>query len=195
MKTDYLNPKLYNRLYAYMTYENVLALRTCLETGLRVDDVLSLKKCQLSGRTITGIAEKTQKKYKKTISQDLANMLCRSGNSTWIFPHRTDPTRHRTRQAVWDNMKKAAAACGLTMNAAPHSTRKTYAVELFHDSGLEATQRALQHDRTSTTMLYCFSDLLTNTNGRSISSTAAELDELAELIADKVVEKIIKRGY
>ena len=39
MRTDYLNPQLYNRLYACMTYENVLALRVSLETGLRIDDI------------------------------------------------------------------------------------------------------------------------------------------------------------
>ena len=42
MRTDYLNPALYNKLYTVMTYENVLALRVSLETGLRVGDVLAL---------------------------------------------------------------------------------------------------------------------------------------------------------
>ena len=71
MRTDYLNPQIYNRLYGVMTYDNVLALRVSLETGLRIDDVLSLKRGDLTGRTITGTAEKTGKPFKRTESQRL----------------------------------------------------------------------------------------------------------------------------
>ena len=73
MRTDYLNPQIYNRLYAVMTYENVLALRISLETGLRIDDVLSLTANQIIGRTLRGTEEKTGKAYKKAVSADLAD--------------------------------------------------------------------------------------------------------------------------
>ena len=142
MRTDYLNPQLYNKLYSCMTYENVLALRVSLETGLRIDDVLSLRASQIVRRTICGIAEKTDKPYRKAISADLAKRLAAltPNKGGYIFPHRLDPLRHRTRQAVWVNMKKAAALIGVKLNAAPHSARKTYAVEMFKDKGLERTQ-------------------------------------------------------
>ena len=192
MKTDYLNPQIYNRLYSVMTYENVLALRISLETGLRIDDVLSLRGDQLNGRTIKGVAEKTGKPFKKVISADLAKRLRQIGRSGYIFPHRTKKGEHRTRQAVWANMKKAADVMGVELNAAPHSARKTYAVEVFQDRGLDAAQKELQHDRLSTTMLYAFSDILSqdcNKMSQNLQSSI-NLEEFAELIANKVVKKL-----
>ena len=192
MRTDYLNPQLYNKLYSCMTYENVLALRVSLETGLRIDDVLSLRAAQLQKRTIRGIAHKTGKPYRKAVSADLAKRLqqLRPNHSGYIFPHRTDPDKHRTRQAVWANMKRAAAIMGVEMNAAPHSARKTYAVEMFKDKGLEQTQKELQHDRLSTTMMYAFSDMLCGAEHKT--KDIVDIEALAEIIAEKVTQKLKK---
>ena len=193
MRTDYLNPQLYNKLYSCMTYENVLALRVSLETGLRIDDVLSLRAEQLQKRTIRGSAHKTGKPYRKAVSADLAKRLqrLRPNRSGYIFPHRTDPDKHRTRQAVWANMKRAAAIMGVEMNAAPHSARKTYAVELFRDKGLDVAQKELQHDRISTTMMYAFSDMLCGAEHKA--QDVVDMDAFAEIIAEKVVEKLKNR--
>lgn len=192
LRTDYLNPELYNRLYSVMTYDNVLALRVSLETGLRIDDVLSLTVDSLVGRTLRGVAEKTGKPFKKTISADLAHRLKCLALKGYFFKHRTKPNCHRTRQAVWSNMKMAAKRLGVQLNAAPHSARKTYAVELFHDSGLAAVQNELQHDRVSTTMLYCFSDLLVKKE--PATTTYCDIEVLADKIAEKVVEKIKEKA-
>lgn len=175
-----------------MTYENVLALRVALETGLRIDDVLSLRAEQIVRRTIYGTAEKTDKPYKKTISAELAKRLSAltPNKGGYIFPHRLDPLKHRTRQAVWSNMKKAAALMGVKLNAAPHSARKTYAVEMFKDKGLEQTQKELQHDRLSTTMLYAFSDMLCGTENKT--QDIGDMDAFAEIIAEKVAKKLEK---
>jgi integrase len=173
-----------------MTYDNVLALRISLETGLRIDDVLSIRADDLRGRTLRGIAEKTGKPYKKTISQDLANRLRGLNRVGYIFPHRIKQGEHRTRQAVWKNMKQAARILGIELNAAPHSARKTYSVELFHDKGLAAAQKELQHDNISTTMLYVFSDILQK-NSKKTENTF-DFDGFADLIAEKVVEKLKK---
>lgn len=178
-----------------MTYDNVLALRISLETGLRIDDVLSLRAEQLKGRTLRGVAEKTGKPYKKAISADLARRLCSLNRQGYIFPHRTKKNAHRTRQAVWANMKKAARLLGVELNAAPHSARKTYAVELLNDKGIDAVQKELQHDRISTTMLYAFSNLLTdNANKKEeICIKMADIEELATIIAIKVVNFLQKK--
>lgn len=192
MRTDYLNPQLYNRLYGCMTYENVLALRVSLETGLRIDDVLSLRANQIVRRTICGIAEKTDKPYRKTISADLAKRLAAltPNKGGYIFPHRLDPMRHRTRQAVWGNMKKAAVLMGVKLNAAPHSARKTYAVEMFKDKGLEQTRKELQHDKISTTMIYAFSDMLCESQRNT--QDIVDIEAFAEKVAEKVAKKLKK---
>lgn len=194
MRTDYLNPALYNKLYTVMTYENVLALRVSLETGLRIGDVLSLTADQITGRTLRGCAEKTGKKYRKVVSNDLAKRLkgLKPNRAGYIFPHRTKPDEHRTRQAVWQNMKKAAALMGLHLNAAPHSARKTYAVQTFHDSGLENAMKELQHDRLSTTMLYAFSDMLQGEREQT-ANLGGLAEQIAQLTAALVIEWLDKR--
>lgn len=189
MRTNYLNPSLYNRLYSVMQYKNVLALRVSLETGLRIDDVLSLRPEDLKGRTIKGLAEKTDKPFKKTLSADLAKRLREVSGKRYIFPHRTKPNEHRTRQTVWKDVKKAAQIMGINGNIAPHSARKTFAVELFKDKGINEVQKELQHDRLGTTMLYAFSDMLDRGNQNKCSDF--DVDTLAELIADKVTVRLM----
>lgn len=193
MRTQYLNPNLYNKLYACMQYKNALALRVSLETGLRIDDVLKLTPSDLKGQTIRGKAEKTGKPFKKVLSKDLANRLKEIGNRYYIFPHRTKPKDHRTRQAVWKDVKKAAKLLKLSGNIAPHSARKTYAVELFRDSGIKDVQKELQHDHTDTTLLYAFADLLDEkqTIVRENVNNLDKIEDLAELIAEKVTVRLM----
>jgi integrase len=160
MRTFYLNPTVYNKMYSVMQYINALALRVSLETGLRIDDVLSLRRQQLQKRTLFGIAKKTKKSFRKVISQDLAKRLTEIQGQYYIFEGRLSPKKHRTRQAVWKDVKKAAQILEINGNIAPHSARKTYSVELFRDGGLANVKRELQHNDIQTTMLYAFADYL-----------------------------------
>ena len=171
MKADYIKPSIYNRVYRYMTYENALVLRLSLETGLRVGDCLKVKCEDISGRTLKFTAEKTDKPGKKILSAALVKELIRNGNGKgYCFKHRTEPNRHRTRQTVWADVKKAAERAGIAGHISPHSARKTYGVKIFHDKGMNAAQAELQHDRLDTTMLYVFSDLLTGQDGTKSSA-------------------------
>lgn len=165
MRTDYINREDYNRLYSLMSYENVLALRVSLETGLRIGDVVSLPSDALKGRTLTFTAQKTKKRGKAVLSADLARRLHRISGKYYIFEHRTDIKKHRARQTVWKDVKQAyrflvdkGEFAGV--NVAPHSARKTAAVDEFHEHGLTSAQRMLQHSRMDVTMLYTFSDLM-----------------------------------
>lgn len=159
LRTSYITPTLYNKLFGVMQWDNVLAMRTALETGLRISDVLQLKVTNLNGRTVSGVAQKTGKPYRKVISQELANRLKRNEVNGYLFIGRFG-NKPRTRQAVYKDIKKAARIIGIRANVAPHSARKTYAVERLADEGLKATQDELQHDKIETTMLYAFSNLL-----------------------------------
>lgn len=164
MKSDYLKPEIYQKLAKIMQVENILALRVSLETGLRIDDVLSLKWDNfISQRTFVYTAKKTKKQGKKSISLQLLNEIRKNSleNSPFLFPGR-NPNSHRTRQAVWKDIKKASDTIGLIQNASPHSARKTYAVELRKQKGLDAVQTELQHTDITTTMLYAFSDIVKN---------------------------------
>lgn len=199
----YLNPQLYNKLYAVMQYENALALRVSLETGIRIDDVLHLQKKQLQGRTITYTAMKTGKSDKKVVSVDLAKRLRQVAGKKWIFTGRFGK-KPRTRQAVWKDVKKSARVLKLDGNITPHSARKTYAVEDFKDNGLKQVQKDLQHDNVNTTMLYAFADLIDKKQACSIDVCGVaneptgeiiateHIEELADKIAKKVADKLLE---
>lgn len=141
-----------------MHHENALAVEVSLETGLRIGDVVALRRDQLDGQRLRFVASKTGKPGVKRISAQLAKQLRQIAGTVYIFEYRTDPNKHRTRQAVWRDVKSAAAACSIHQNAAPHSARKTYAVEVFHAGGLPAARKELQHDSYGTTLLYALSD-------------------------------------
>lgn len=183
-----------------MQYSNILALRVSLETGMRIDDVLSLKVSDLKKRTITYIAKKTGKQDKKTITNTLSTAiraLADESKSEYIFPHRNDPEKHRTRQAVFEDLRKARERIGIKDHVTPHSARKSYAVHLRAEKGFEAVQKALQHDNASTTMIYAFADVLGNERTKPTQNTAEEINTLTdhdklliEAIASAVVERL-----
>lgn len=187
MRADYLKPQTYTRVFFLMQYPNVLALRLSLETGLRIDDVLTLRPSNLHGTNLTFIAKKTGKPGKKKISTTLAREIKANSSAEWLFPGRKKGT-HRTRQAVWRDVKKAAKALKLDENVSPHSARKTYAVQLRKEEGVAAVQKELQHTHSDTTLLYAFADLAR----RGEAFVPNDPERLAELIAEKVVEKITK---
>lgn len=160
MRTDYIKPSIYKEVYQLMQYENALALRCSLETGLRIGDVLKMRPADIQGRTITYTAQKTGKAGKKVVSADLAKRLKQIAGKKYVFTGRFGD-KPRTRQTVWKDVKKASKELKIQGNLSCHSARKTYAVEEFHNEGLTKTQKELQHNRLDTTMLYAYSDMLT----------------------------------
>ena len=78
-----------------------------------------------------------------------------------MFEGRDDYRKHRTRQAVFIDLKKCAKRFNIKINLAPHSLRKNFAVYLRKQGkSLEEIQKALNHTDLVTTMLYAFSDEL-----------------------------------
>lgn len=192
MKSDYLKPGTYNELYRVMQRDNILAIRVAVETGLRIDDVLRLKWENFEkGTKFTYFAKKTGKKGVKKLSKLLKTQLFQRdvNGSDYVFPGRKRGS-HRTRQAVWKDIKKAADLLGVPLNVSPHSARKTYAVELRKTEGLPAVQRELQHGDMNTTMLYAFADLA-RAGKREAIPAGEDLIALADLIAKKVVELLL----
>lgn len=159
MRTDYIEDSKYRLLYSHMMYDNALALEVSLRSGLRINDVLKIQPADLQGDVLSFVAEKTGKPGTVRLPHSLADRLRRNGSKRWCFPHRTRADAHRTRQAVWKDVKRAAdllkAVGDLTdQNVAPHSARKTFAVDDSRMHGVAHTQEALQHDSRSTTEIY-----------------------------------------
>lgn len=157
MRTEYLLHREVERVLDLLTYENRLVLRVLLHTGIRISDALQLRPEQLkSNFWIT--EQKTGKRRQIGLPEPLLSDLLDSSGRWWVFPG-VDPRKHRSRQAVWKDVKRAAAALRLTANAAPHSARKVYAVELLRKYGdIDRVRRALNHGGLEVTLIYAMAD-------------------------------------
>lgn len=145
---------------AVLTPSNALVCQVSLHTGLRVGDVLNLKTEQIKPRFWV-TEQKTKKRRMVGLPEPLRAAILRQAGKVWAFPGRSGE-RHRTRQAVWKDVKRAAKMFRLDQNVAPHSFRKVYAVDLFEKYGdIKAVQRALNHSNETTTILYaCAAQML-----------------------------------
>lgn len=165
MRTEYLLNREVEQVLNLLTPENRLVMRTLVHTGLRISDVLQWKPAQLKPNFWV-TEQKTGKRRQVGLPEPLLSDLRAAAGEYWVFPGR-DPTQHRTRQAVWKDVKRAAAACRLTANAAPHSARKVYAVELLEKYGdIERVRRALNHSSVEVTLIYAMADKQLTAAGR-----------------------------
>lgn len=165
MRTEYLIDREVERVIDLLTYENRLVMRLLLHTGIRISDALQLKPQQLKPNFwIT--EQKTGKRRQIGIPEPLLSDLRSSADAEWVFPGAV-PGKHRTRQAVWKDVKRAAQALRLTANAAPHSARKVYAVKLLSKYGdIERVRRALNHGGVEVTLIYAMADKQLTAKGR-----------------------------
>lgn len=161
MRTGVILSKKLDLVLSALTPGNRLVCLVMLQTGLRVGDVVSLKSDTIK-RRFTVREAKTGKTKRVSLPPDLVTaILEHSHGSLWAFPSPVDPAKHRTRQAVWKDIKRAQKAFRLDVNCGSHSMRKAYAVELMQRYGdLERVRKALNHSDNWTTMLYAFADRL-----------------------------------
>ena len=145
---------------AALTPSNALVMRVILHTGMRVSDVLALKTADLkpSGWYTE---QKTGKRRKYGLPKELLAQIREQAGPVWAFPGRLQPSKHRTRQAVWRDVKRAQKAFRMPQNIGTHSARKMYAVQLLAKYGnIEAVRRNLNHSSSSVTAIYAMSDML-----------------------------------
>ena len=160
MKTDYLLKREVERVLGCMTESNRVACKVMLHTGLRVGDVLALKKADLKEQFWI-VEQKTGKRRRVGLTHELISQMNAVAGTNYVFEHRTNPNKHRSRQAVYADVKRASKAHRLRQNVAPHSFRKAYAVDLLDKYGdIERVKRALNHRSSTTTMIYAMADAL-----------------------------------
>lgn len=163
MRSDFVEKDILGHVLFALTEPNRLACKVALETGLRIDDVLSLPAIVLGMKSFTVCESKTGKKKKCRLSDNLKGDLRRISGKVYIFPHRCDENRHRTRQAVYADIKRAARLFRVKQNVTPHTMRKAYAVDLMRKyKDINKVAEALNHDKNfiSTTMLYALADII-----------------------------------
>lgn len=183
MKSDYIKPDVIRLLIHSMSKKSGLALRLCLETGLRIGDALKIRPEDISGRVLTYTAEKTGKSGKKTLSSELIRDLRSISSPDWVFPGRSrSKTGHLTRQAVYLDLKRVCKKLGVEGQISPHTARKSYAVDEYHKHGLDGVKEELQHSSDAVALLYALSDVSTSDN--------AIEDKINQIV--KIVQEILK---
>lgn len=162
MRTEYLLRQEVDRVLSALMPSNRLVMRVILHTGLRIGDVLQLRPEDLQPRRWV-TEQKTGKRRFIGFPSPLLSDLRAEAGKYWVFPSPRDPKKHRTRQAVWVDVKRAAKLFRLPQNIGTHSARKVYAVELMRKYGdIAAVQRNLKHGYATTTMIYALADQLLN---------------------------------
>lgn len=163
LRADYCSQSAFETILVALMPPNRLAILVSLTTGLRLGDVLSLKTEALTKERFTIKEEKTGKTRRVRLSNELRDALFSQAGRFYVFEHRTDPKKHRTRQAVY---KDLARACELFrvkgVHLSPHSARKIYAVSAYKRTcSIERVQELLNHSSEAVTMLYAMADAIT----------------------------------
>lgn len=168
MRADYIDRATAYRLMRSMQPMNRLILRVALNTGLRIDDVCGIKREDLkqamkNNNTLTIKEMKTGKIRSVKLRKDLVTALWAVTGAVYVFEHKYNPDRHRSRQAVWGDLHRVGRALRKKgINVSPHSLRKCFAVEQFdRTQDLDEVKDILNHDNPTTTMLYVMSREMT----------------------------------
>ena len=159
MRTEWIPKGEIEVILRALSAENRLACEISLATGLRINDVLALTPEKVRKQRFTLREEKTGKTRRIRLPAELVSRALALSGQHYIFEHRLNGRKHRTRQAVFKDLKKACANFGIKKNVAPHSLRKIYAVEEYELTGdLKKVQKLLNHSNEAVTMLYAMAN-------------------------------------
>ena len=166
-KAEHLLGRQLALVLASLEPSNRLICEVMLHTGLRVSDVLNLRTEQVRNGSRFWIREaKTGKSKLVGIPAGLRADLLAQAGELWLFPGARDPKMHRTRQAVWADIKRAQHAFRIRRNLGSHTMRKDYAEDMLRRFGdVRRVQKALNHSSPSITVLYLMADELTQRRG------------------------------
>lgn len=161
MRSQYVPRGEVQHILAALTPVNRLACEISLATGLRINDVLNLKPAQIQKGRFTVREEKTGKTRTVLIPAELRARALDCAGQHFVFEGRLNGRQHRTRQAVFKDLRRVAAAFRVKSHLSPHSLRKIYAVNQYKKYGsLQKVRQLLNHDQEAVTMLYAMADII-----------------------------------
>lgn len=161
MRTQWVPQGEIVHVLAALQPKNRLACEISLATGLRINDVLALKTEQIKQQRFTVREEKTGKTRAIYLPKELHERALTCSGKHFVFEGRCNGKVHRTRQAVFKDLKRVSKLFGIKENVAPHSLRKIYAVEEYKKHGnLKRVQKLLNHSSEAVTQLYAFANVI-----------------------------------
>ena len=170
---SWISHKEMDHVLAALMPQNRLAVEVSMRTGLRIGDVLRLRPADLRTARPTIREQKTGKTRRLYLPRDLLDRLRQNAGEFWVFPGRLDPRKHRQRQAVYKDVRRAAAVFQRTgavrrgAQVSTHSARKIAAVDARKRGGMAAAQRLLNHSDPAITRIYALADLLAEEGGET----------------------------
>jgi integrase len=148
-------------ILAALMPQNRLACEVSLITGFRINDVLALKPEQVKKQRFTIKEEKTGKSRTVRLPKEIVDRCLSCAGQHYVFEGRLNGREHRTRQAVFKDLRRVAKAFRVKEHLTPHSLRKVYAVEEYAKHGdLKKVQKLLNHSSEAVTMLYAMANVI-----------------------------------
>lgn len=162
MRSEWIPRGEFEHILAALTPENRLAVEVSLVTGLRINDVLALKTEQVRKQRFTVREEKTGKTRTVRLPKEITERCLAAAGQHYVFEHRLNGRQHRTRQAVYKDLKRAAKLFKCARTITPHTARKIFAVDEYRDSGgnLKHVQKLLNHSSEAVTAVYAMANVL-----------------------------------
>ena len=161
MRSEWVPKGEFDHILSALTPENRLACEVSLATGLRIGDVLLLTPQKVRKQRFTIQEQKTGKTRYIRLPKELVDRCLSCSGAHYVFSHRINGRKPRTRQAVYKDLKRGASLFGCKKNITPHSARKVYAVDEFEKSGsLKKVQKLLNHSDEAVTMIYAMANIV-----------------------------------
>ncbi len=161
MKSQWVPLDEIGHILASLMPENRLACEVSLATGLRIGDVLSLTTEKIKKQRFTIKEQKTGKTRTVYLPVELWERCKRNAGRFYVFEHRLNSRQHRTRQAVFKDLKRSADLFRCKEHISPHSLRKIFAVEKYHTTcDLQKVKKLLNHSDEAVTYLYAMADIV-----------------------------------
>lgn len=160
MRSRWVSDEAIRAILVALTLPNRLAVEMSYRYGMRIGDVLATKTEDVRKGRWTYKEEKTGKRRRITLSPSFQIQLLQQAGRIYVFEHRLDVKQHRTRFAVYKDVRRVAEFFRLGAGVSPHSARKCYAVREYHQSGndLKRVQKLLNHSSEAVTMIYALAD-------------------------------------
>lgn len=109
MRAEWIPGDVMGALLAAMMPANALALEASMATGLRIGDVLAITRQQCARGRFTVSEEKTGKHRRVYLPKKLQERMFAQAGRFFVFEHRLNEKKHRTRAAVYKDLRRVAA--------------------------------------------------------------------------------------
>lgn len=157
-------------------FKHKLIIKIIYGTGLRVSEIVSLKKSEINfneGLIKVRLGKGKKDRFVKlpeSIKEELT-FICNLHNSRYVFPsNRGGKLTIKTIQAI---LKNAQVKSGIKKRVYPHLLRHSYAAHLLENgTGLRVIQKLLGHSSIKTTQMY------TQISQAQIKNVKSPLDNL-----------------